>query len=133
MKLDKQKLKDGRFIICDKCNGKGGYKIATRNHINVQGSFVKNEVIPTTYEASWTTCNKCLGEGKLDWIEAIVGKNDNVIPIHADVLDLTKMFKKSAAKRMSKDIDDRILKSIGLSKEMLEGTPSNKTKKEIIF
>ena len=45
---------DGDYIICDKCDGVGEY-----------------------HHEKWkfkVTCDKCWGDGKLDWIEKIMGK-----------------------------------------------------------
>ena len=47
-------------IFCDKCNGTGYKKDAILSNLNFD-----------------IYCNKCLGEGKLDWIENIVGKKSN--------------------------------------------------------
>ena len=40
-------------VVCDNCDGHGSYRIRMRTHI----------------------CSKCLGAGKLDWIELCMGKN----------------------------------------------------------
>ncbi len=51
-------MSDGSKFDCKVCKGTGnGYKIA-----NVDGSDI------------YTWCIECFGEGKLDWIENIVGK-----------------------------------------------------------
>lgn len=55
------KLKDGE-IICPECQGKG---IKPRK-IDI---FNPHDI---TYK-----CEKCQGEGKLDWIEQIIGKQPN--------------------------------------------------------
>jgi DnaJ-class molecular chaperone len=52
-------LREGENF-CPKCNGKG--RVLKDNRKN------------TTFTRSTLECNKCLGSGKLDWIEEIVGK-----------------------------------------------------------
>ena len=49
------KLEEGE-MICDKCEGKG---------------CISSKIDPTTMASS---CQKCQGTGKVDWIENIVGK-----------------------------------------------------------
>ena len=51
---DSVKLHDGE-VRCDKCDGKG-----------------YNDIDPFD-------CIKCHGYGKLDWVEAIVGKKSNIL------------------------------------------------------
>lgn len=46
-------------IFCPKCNGKGKIKSKT--------SYFKMIIL--------FTCDKCLGSGKIDWVETIMGKN----------------------------------------------------------
>jgi len=53
----KMKLEEGE-VFCPKCNGGGSYPY----------KFVKLE------DPKYCRCNKCLGTGKLDWIEMCVGK-----------------------------------------------------------
>ena len=53
--MKKLELLEGE-MICPKCNGTGVYY--------------------NKYDISTFTCSKCLGEGKLDWIENIVGKQN---------------------------------------------------------
>jgi len=52
------KLEQGE-IICDECNGSGGYR---QKPIN-----------------SFLVCKKCLGSGKLNWVENIFGKRENFL------------------------------------------------------
>ena len=51
-------LKPGE-IRCDQCDGKG---------------FIVNKYFGKP------VCNKCNGTGKLDWVEAVVGKKNNLHP-----------------------------------------------------
>jgi RecJ-like exonuclease len=79
-----EKLKKSE-VVCDHCDGHGSYRIRMRTHI----------------------CSKCLGEGKLDWISAIMGrakpKQSDVYPslgidpnVGVDLYyDGTKVFKTS--------------------------------------
>ncbi len=52
------KLKKGE-VICSNCNG--------------SGNRAKWDQIPDYYKC-YLVCDKCQGVGKLDWVEAIVGK-----------------------------------------------------------
>lgn len=52
------------FIICKECKGKG---------------FIGRPGI-TLYGSKY--CKKCLGFGKLDWIEQIFGKKNDKIKVH---------------------------------------------------
>jgi DnaJ-class molecular chaperone len=49
-------LKDGEQF-CDKC---GGWGVVSRTNPNKKVTRL--------------TCSKCLGEGKLDWVEKVTGK-----------------------------------------------------------
>jgi len=51
-------MSDGSEFICKSCQGTGCYRAITRD--------VK--------DPRFLNCPKCQGEGKLDWIENIVGK-----------------------------------------------------------
>jgi len=57
------KLKKGE-VKCDKCDG-SGVLIKTKNTM----VDLKHISYDMTYE-----CPKCKGDGKLDWVEAVVGK-----------------------------------------------------------
>jgi hypothetical protein len=65
-------LKEGE-VVCPECNGSGG-------QINYIGD-------PRDLKVVSKVCLKCLGEGKLDWVELVVGKkvynpyNSIVIPL----------------------------------------------------
>ena len=50
-------------IKCDLCDGEGERNVITK--IADNGQFIELK-----------TCKKCGGEGKLDWIEMVVGKHD---------------------------------------------------------
>ena len=54
-------LKEGE-TICPECNGKGEYPVVNEKGI-IRG---------------YNICEKCLGHGKLDWVEVIVGKRRNI-------------------------------------------------------
>lgn len=59
------------IYICDECNGKGTRD--SRNDQIVYKTIEKWIVV----EPPRTTCNKCHGSGKLNWIERIFGKQKN--------------------------------------------------------
>lgn len=59
------KLEEGE-VFCPKCNGGGSYPY----------KFVKLE------DPKYCRCNKCLGTGKLDWIEVCMGKRDHWVKIN---------------------------------------------------
>jgi DnaJ-class molecular chaperone len=54
-------LKEGE-VICDKCNGSGLY----------DNNYKPKESVFIMYE-----CMYCAGEGSIDWITDILGKNDS--------------------------------------------------------
>lgn len=57
-------LKEGEYF-CKKCNGSG---VVPRSN----GYHKRNSTL---------VCDKCLGEGKLDWIEKAVGKRSPLIEV----------------------------------------------------
>ena len=54
-------------IICDKCNGKKTFPVLP----------VLNRI--THIHITEVKCPKCKGTGKLDWIENVVGKKQNMV------------------------------------------------------
>lgn len=56
-RINEQDLKEGE-VICNKCEGGGSWP----------QKFLELE------NPAWVRCPKCQGCGKLDWIEAVVGK-----------------------------------------------------------
>ena len=54
-------------MICDKCLGEGIIFDRKKKFFEQWESW---------YEKHTSTCPKCYGEGKLDWIENIVGKKE---------------------------------------------------------
>jgi len=52
--------------FCDKCKGKG---VVLNRHKALR---------PPYKTIKYLECNKCLGAGKLDWVEEIVGKNPRI-------------------------------------------------------
>ena len=60
------RLKDGE-IICDKCDGQGDLGL---NYKTMEENDIKFPIQLNIIE-----CNKCYGSGKLDWVEAVVGKS----------------------------------------------------------
>jgi len=87
-------------VICEKCNGTG---------------FEKN---PDIWQGP---CDVCRGSGKLDWIEAVVGKAQPKPNHITATFDLSKFdtgmsfsdpIIKAMVENMAKQIDEDILKSI---------------------
>jgi hypothetical protein len=95
-------LKEGE-IICPECKGKGEFPVLTRKRII------------RWYDA----CEKCLGHGKLDWIEMIVGKSSwrirpGVFTREVDLSSLVPSFEQSI-----KEMRESIIKSCGIPKAYL--------------
>ena len=80
-----KKLKKGE-VICDKCEGCGSI-------VKVKTTMIDYEHID--YEMM-KTCPKCKGEGKLDWVENVVGKGLN--EREKEFERLRKYFKKNKPK-----------------------------------
>jgi len=59
-------------IICDQCNGVGHYGYSVERIEFINNGIIQHMPGIKTYDY----CTKCKGVGKLDWIEAIVGKRD---------------------------------------------------------
>ena len=73
-------------VVCDKCEGKG---IVEKGYL----------------------CSKCLGIGKLDWIENVVGKSFNKSFIYFD-FDVTNNILEEIAGRFRDVINRYIIKGI---------------------
>lgn len=72
-KLQRITLKEGEYF-CKKCDGSG--VIGRSNSTNKRvGNLI---------------CDKCLGEGKLDWVEKAVGKRQLIIDLEVEELTLKK-------------------------------------------
>ena len=71
-------------IVCDKCSGEG--------------------TIPVEGTRFCTNCPKCLGDGKIDWIENIVGKRR--------VKDILDEIASAMAEELAKEIDKEIMKEL---------------------
>ncbi len=72
-------LKEGEYF-CKKCNGSGDVPRSNATHR-------KNLI-----------CSKCLGEGKLDWIEKAVGKRIPVINLKMETVILKERERKLKGK-----------------------------------
>jgi hypothetical protein len=59
---------------CDKCKGEKRFLVPGK------------QIDENTYMAVFKTCDKCLGDGKLDWIEMAIGKKKPVNSTHIDEL-----------------------------------------------
>jgi len=69
--MNKIKLNKGE-IICPECNGIGIYSTS----VNYHTVEYRNEKINIPTHIDRNECSKCKGEGKLDWVENLVGKNN---------------------------------------------------------
>ena len=90
MSIDKEEI--GK-VVCSKCGGVGQFQSK-----NVKG-----------------ICVKCLGEGKLDWIENVVGKKGFSIKpgVYVDGgIVMSKVIQDSIAKNFCKIIDRDIVDGI---------------------
>ena len=84
-------LKDGE-TICPVCNGNGEYTTVDVN---------ENGII-----SQYNTCKKCLGHGKLDWVEVIVGKRNQYIwPI--SYLSHDQNFKANSFFKLGRNFDPK--------------------------
>jgi hypothetical protein len=67
-----EKLEDGD-VICKSCNGTGIEEIKNEYVEYYDRGFVHK--VPSL--SSIVFCKKCLGSGKLDWIENVTGKKSD--------------------------------------------------------
>lgn len=95
-------LKEGE-TICPECKGKGEFPVLT------------GKGIIRWYDA----CEKCLGHGKLDWVEMIVGKSSwRIRPgVYTKEIDLTHLV--PSFEQDIEKIRQSIIKSCGIPKEYL--------------
>jgi len=75
---------------CPKCNG-GGL------HVDIK----------TTKWLTYSRCKKCLGKGKLDWIEQAMGVNPSTIDV-----SIRQEFLNEAANYLANKIDKEIMNTI---------------------
>ena len=114
-KMKDLKLEEGE-MICDKCEGTG-----------------------TAKGEEWISCSKCLGSGKVDWIENIMGKKipgnifidssslDNFTALNIEASSLTingytldVYVKNVLSKQIAEEIDRKVLEILtGKQKENL--------------
>ena len=94
-------------IVCDQCKGIGH---PNNNKIDYNSSYYFN---------SPHVCDKCNGTGKLDWIEAIVGKHKSkqfkVNWSTSEQLyghDINPIGMEKLSKQIADDIDKQILEGI---------------------
>jgi DnaJ-class molecular chaperone len=101
--VEKQTLKEGE-IICPKCNGTGG----------IESGSLRDAA---------KTCRKCFGDGKLDWIEAAMGKVRRMLQGKWTVdysekmkcmfsSDLEKEMRDVLGSEIAKDIDKEIMNEL---------------------
>ena len=102
--MEKIKLQKGE-VICDKCKGNGLFCIVQSKHITLQYCY-NRQCLKTKSECdgfNYQLCPKCNGEGKLDWVENIVGKRKHV---HFMMI---YEFQHKAAKHLAQSIDRSVL------------------------
>ena len=87
---EKKTLKEGE-IICPKCNGTGG----------IDDGCLDEELIKT--------CGKCYGNGKLDWIEAAMGKQSRMKMYFTDI---PQSMIDTLSEQIAKEIDKEILEKV---------------------
>jgi len=88
---EKKTLKEGE-IICPKCNGSGG----------IDDGCLDEELIKT--------CGKCFGDGKLDWIEAAMGKPSRMKMYFTDVpQSMIDVLGEQIAKEIDKEILEKVM------------------------
>jgi hypothetical protein len=98
----KLKLKKGE-VLCNKCNGKGFFG---------RGRFPP-------------VCPKCLGAGKLDWVENIVGKRRSapqklkVAWSFSESKNMKSLFASKILDEISSNMAEQMVKDI--DKEIVEG------------
>lgn len=59
-----KELKFNTLVVCDQCNGKGGYGIQTCSTCNGTGRIKKAQRTPFGMFATTSTCNNCEGTGE---------------------------------------------------------------------
>jgi len=92
-------LKEGE-TICPECKGKGKHPVVNEKGI-IRG---------------YNACEKCLGHGKLDWVERVVGKR---IPWEWRTVNITNslQLQQSLLEQSLKEIRESIIKVYGISPE----------------
>jgi len=63
-------------IICDKCNGQGDLGMNS----GTATIKIKGQTTDIPFNLKVLKCDKCYGAGKLDWIEAVVGRKQEFEP-----------------------------------------------------
>jgi len=61
-------------MICDQCQGSGKVPVSKHNGITVIESLKQ--------------CPKCVGTGKVDWIENVVGKRKPFTQLFQEIMDV---------------------------------------------
>lgn len=100
---EKKTLKEGE-IICPKCGGKGGLDVPGEPDLR-------------------KTCDRCFGDGILDWLEVILGKAKRkltarwTVDVSKEVQaffnkDLDKTIMDALASELASDIDKKILEDL---------------------
>jgi len=62
-------------IICPKCEGRGTVT-----------KMVPSVVDPKAYVEAIITCKKCNGDGKLDWIQRVVGVDPKILSMDIETM-----------------------------------------------
>lgn len=103
-------LKKGE-VICSECNG--------QKDIENPHEIPKEKRKPYKVYITRIVCPKCKGEGKLDWIENLIGKEKTVTTASLEIdiegtvgSDLTNSIYADMTKEIAYDIDDKIINNL---------------------
>lgn len=110
-------MSDGSEFVCKKCEGTGCYRAITTD--------VK--------DPRFLNCPECQGEGKLDWVENIVGKKIKKRSLAAEWSlssvtslkslhdrDLEKEIVDFLAEEITKRVDEDIMKALAIPEKILK-------------
>ena len=92
--------------ICDKCGGRGVISI-TYEPIQIDSFGGMRQFVPSVGKED--VCSKCLGSGKLDWIEALFGKQQQKLSDDDVLKDITERLSKDLADQIDKEIMNSLL------------------------
>lgn len=118
-------MSDGSEFVCEKCEGTGCYRSITSD----------------VTDPRFLRCPQCQGEGKLDWIENIVGKKKEKLRSlvaewsisstrkleHLYDSDLEKEIKDVLAEEIARKVDKDIMKALGIFEKILKPPREAKT------
>jgi len=94
------------FYTCDKCDGRGLISI-TYEPIQIDSFGGMRQFVPGIGKEN--VCRKCLGSGKLDWIEVLFGKQQQKLSDDDVLKDITERLAKDLADQIDKEIMNSLL------------------------